>query len=171
MVTHDQEEAMTMADRISFMHKGEIMQVGTPNEIYEFPNSRHTAEFIGLVNIFDARVTQLETDYSRLSCSDLTVPIKVEAGINAPIGASQGVAVRPEKITMSRQQPELVDNWLMGVVEDIAYLGGHSVYYVKLPSGKRVMAIGTNNDRHEQKVTWQDTVYLHWSNTSAAVLY
>jgi len=132
---------------------------------------RHTAEFIGLVNIFDARVTQLETDYSRLSCSDLTVPIKVEAGINAPIGASQGVAVRPEKITMSRQQPELVDNWLMGVVEDIAYLGGHSVYYVKLPSGKRVMAIGTNNDRHEQKVTWQDTVYLHWSNTSAAVLY
>jgi putrescine transport system ATP-binding protein len=171
MVTHDQEEAMTMADRISVMHEGEIMQVGTPSEIYEFPNSRHTAEFIGSVNLFDATVTQLEKDYSLLTCADLTVPIQVEAGINAPIGASVGVAVRPEKITMSRQQPELLANWLMGVVEDIAYLGGHSVYYVKLASGKRVMAIGTNNERHEQKVTWKDVVYLHWSNTGAVVLY
>jgi len=171
MVTHDQEEAMTMANRISVMHEGEIMQVGTPSEIYEFPNSRHTAEFIGSVNIFDATVTQLEADYSRLSCSDLTVPIQVEAGINAPIGTALGVAVRPEKITMTRQQPDVADNWLTGVVEDIAYLGGHSVYHVKLASGKRVMAISTNNDRHEQKVTWEDTVYLHWSNTSAVVLY
>lgn len=171
MVTHDQEEAMTMADRISVMHEGEIMQVGTPNEIYEFPNSRHTAEFIGSVNIFDATVTQLEKDYSLLTCVDLNVPIQVEAGINAPIGASLGVAIRPEKITMSRQQPDQLVNWLMGVVEDIAYLGGHSVYYVKLTSGKRVMAIGTNNDRHEQKVTWKDTVYLHWSNTGAVVIY
>ena len=171
MVTHDQEEAMTMADRISVMHDGEIMQVGTPSEIYEFPNSRHTAGFIGSVNIFDATVTQLETDYSLLSCADLTAPIQVEAGINAPIGASLGVAIRPEKITMSRQQPEVTENWLMGAVEDIAYLGGHSVYHVKLASGKRVMAIETNNDRHEQKATWQDKVYLQWSNTSAVVLY
>jgi len=171
MVTHDQEEAMTMANRISVMHEGEIMQVGTPSEIYEFPNSRHTAEFIGSVNIFDAMVTQLEPDYTRLSCTDLTSPIQVEAGINAPIGASLGIAVRPEKITMTRVKPEQADNWLMGVVEDIAYLGGHSVYYVKLESGKRVMTIGTNNDRHEQKVTWQDKVYLYWSITSAVVLY
>jgi putrescine transport system ATP-binding protein len=171
MVTHDQEEAMTMANRISVMHEGEIMQVGTPSEIYEFPNSRHTAEFIGSVNIFDAEVTHLETHYSSLTCSDFTVPIQVEAGINAPIGAKLAVAVRPEKITMSRQQPEALSNWLTGVVEDIAYLGGHSVYYVKLANGKRVMSVGTNNDRHEQKVTWQDQVYLHWSNTSAVVLY
>jgi len=171
MVTHDQEEAMTMANRISVMHEGEIMQVGTPSEIYEFPNSRHTAEFIGSVNIFDAEVTQLETHYSGLTCSDFTVPIQVEAGINAPIGAKLAVAVRPEKIIMSRQQPEAMSNWLTGVVEDIAYLGGHSVYYVKLSNGKRVMSVGTNNDRHEQKVTWQDQVYLHWSNTSAVVLY
>jgi putrescine transport system ATP-binding protein len=171
MVTHDQEEAMTMADRISVMHDGEIMQVGTPSEIYEFPNSRHTAGFIGSVNIFDATVTQLETDYSLLSCADLTAPIQLEAGINAPIGANLGVAIRPEKITMSRQQPEGTENWLMGVVEDIAYLGGHSVYHVKLASGKRVMAIETNNDRHEQKATWKDKVYLQWSNTSAVVLY
>jgi len=162
---------MTMADRISVMHEGEIMQVGTPSQIYEFPNSRHTAEFIGSVNIFDATVTQLETDFSRLSCEDLTAPIQVEAGINAPIGARLGIAVRPEKITMTRQKPDVADNWLTGVVEDIAYLGGHSVYHVKLPSGKRVMAVGTNNDRHEQKVTWKDNVYLHWSNTSAVVLY
>jgi len=86
MVTHDQEEAMTMANRISVMHDGEIMQVGTPSEIYEFPNSRHTAEFIGSVNIFDATVTQLEADYTRLSCADLHVPIQVEAGVNAPFG-------------------------------------------------------------------------------------
>ncbi|MDC9719233.1 MAG: polyamine ABC transporter ATP-binding protein [Gammaproteobacteria bacterium] len=171
MVTHDQEEAMTMADRISVMHEGEIMQVGTPSEIYEFPNSRHTAEFIGSVNIFDATLTELNPDYSRLSSTDLTAPIQVEAGINAPLGAQVGVAIRPEKIAMSRTQPNVTDNWLTGVVEDIAYLGGHSVYYVKLASGKRVMAMGTNNDRHEQKVTWQDPVYLHWSNTSAVVLY
>jgi putrescine transport system ATP-binding protein len=171
MVTHDQEEAMTMADRISVMHEGEIMQVGTPNEIYEFPNSRHTAEFIGSVNIFDATVSQLETDYSQLNSADLAVPIQVEAGVNAPVGASLGVAIRPEKITMTRQAPDMAVNWLTGVVEDIAYLGGHSVYHVKLASGKRVMATGTNNDRHEQKVTWKDTVYLQWSNTSAVVLY
>ncbi|MDB4002329.1 polyamine ABC transporter ATP-binding protein [Oceanospirillaceae bacterium] len=171
MVTHDQEEAMTMANRISVMHDGEIMQVGTPSEIYEFPNSRHTAEFIGSVNIFDATVTQLEADYTRLSCADLHVPIQVEAGVNAPLGSSLGIAVRPEKITMSQEKPELTDNWLTGMVEDIAYLGGHSVYYVKLASGKRVMTIGTNNDRHEQKVTWEDTVYLYWSITSAVVLY
>jgi len=102
MVTHDQEEAMTMANRISVMHDGEIMQVGTPSEIYEFPNSRHTAEFIGSVNIFDATVTQLEADYTRLSCADLHVPIQVEAGVNAPLGSSLGIAVRPEKITMSQ---------------------------------------------------------------------
>jgi len=171
MVTHDQEEAMTMANRISVMHEGEIMQVGTPSEIYEYPNSRHTAEFIGSVNIFDATVTQLEADYTRLSCVDLNAPIQVEAGVNAPLGASLGIAVRPEKITMTQKKPEQSDNWLMGLVEDIAYLGGHSVYYVKLESGKRVMAIGTNNDRHEQKVTWQDRVYLHWSITSSVVLY
>ena len=171
MVTHDQEEAMTMANRISVMHEGEIMQVGTPSEIYEFPNSRHTAEFIGSVNIFEATVTQLETDYSILACADFPAPIHVEAGINAPVGASLGFAVRPEKITMSRQPPDVLHNWLTGVVEDIAYLGGRSVYYVKLANGKRVMAIGTNNDRHEQKFTWQDTLYLHWSNTSAVLLY
>jgi len=171
MVTHDQEEAMTMADRISVMHEGEIMQVGTPSEIYEFPNSRHTAEFIGSVNIFDATLTELDADYSRLTCADLTAPLQVEAGINAPLGAQVGVAIRPEKITMSQTKPDVSHNWLTGVVEDIAYLGGHSVYYVKLPSGKRVTSVGTNNDRHEQRVTWQDTVYLHWSNTSAVVLY
>jgi len=171
MVTHDQEEAMTMANRVSVMHLGEIMQVGSPSEIYEFPNSRHTAEFIGSVNIFDATVQGVGADASQLSCADLDCALTVEGGVNAVEGAQVGVAVRPEKIYMSRTQPEQADNWLHGKVEDIAYLGGHSVYHILLASGKTVMATTTNVDRHEQRLTWEDQVYLYWSASSSVVLY
>jgi putrescine transport system ATP-binding protein len=171
MVTHDQEEAMTMADRVSVMHDGEIMQIGTPSEIYEFPNSRHTAEFIGSVNIFDAAVQHVSPQLSQLSCADLACTLNVEGGINAIEGALVGVAVRPEKILMSRQQPQQINNWAKGSVQDIAYLGGHSVYHVELDSGKVVMATTTNTDRHEQRLTWKDEVYLHWPASSAVVLY
>ena len=171
MVTHDQEEAMTMANRVSVMHLGEIMQVGSPSEIYEFPNSRHTAEFIGSVNIFDATLQHVGPEASQLSCEDLACTMSVEGGVNALEGAHVGVAVRPEKIYMSRTQPEQADNWVKGTVEDIAYLGGHSVYHVKLASGKRIMATTTNVDRHEQRLTWEDEVYLYWSASSSVVLY
>jgi len=171
MVTHDQEEAMTMANRVSVMHLGEIMQVGSPSEIYEFPNSRHTAEFIGSVNIFDATVQGVGSGASQLSCADLGCALTVEGGVNAVEGAQVGVAVRPEKIYMSRTKPEQTDNWLQGKVEDIAYLGGHSVYHVKLASGKTVMATTTNVNRHEQRLTWEDEVYLYWSASSSVVLY
>lgn len=171
MVTHDQEEAMTMANRVSIMHLGEIMQVGSPSEIYEFPNSRHTAEFIGSVNIFDAAVQHVGTEASQLSCADLECVMQVEGGINAQEGAQVGVAVRPEKIYMSRSKPEQSDNWAFGKVHDIAYLGGHSVYHVQLSTGKIVMATTTNVDRHEQRLTWEDDVYLYWSASSSVVLY
>lgn len=171
MVTHDQEEAMTMADRVSIMHDGEIMQIGSPSEIYEFPNSRHTAEFIGSVNIFDATVQHVSPELSQFSCPDLDSTLSVEGGVNAVEGAQVGVAVRPEKIQMSRQQPQQANNWIKGKVQDIAYLGGHSVYHIELDSGKVVMATTTNMDRHEQRLTWKDEAYLYWSASSAVALY
>jgi len=170
MVTHDQEEAMVMADRVSIMHDGEIMQIGSPSDIYESPNSRHTAEFIGSVNIFDAAVQHVGLEVSQMSCEDLACTLSVEGSVNAIEGAHIGVAVRPEKIIMSRTQPEQANNWAKGRVQDIAYLGGHSVYHVELDSGKVVMATATNVDRHEQRLTWKDEVYLYWSAASAVVL-
>ncbi|MCP4880876.1 MAG: polyamine ABC transporter ATP-binding protein [Gammaproteobacteria bacterium] len=171
MVTHDQEEAMSMANRVSIMHEGQIMQIGSPSEIYEFPNSRHTAEFIGSVNMFDASVQYVGTEASLMSCTDLDSVMAVEGGVNALEGARVGVAIRPEKVIMSRSQPQQTQNWAKGSVEDIAYLGGHSVYHVRLASGKIVMATTTNVDRHEQRLTWHDEVYLHWSASSSVVLY
>ncbi|MDP6969135.1 MAG: polyamine ABC transporter ATP-binding protein [Gammaproteobacteria bacterium] len=171
MVTHDQEEAMTMANRVGVMHEGEIMQVGSPSEIYEFPNSRHTAEFIGSVNIFSTKVLHVGAEASQMSCADMACRLTVEGGVNALEGAQLEVAIRPEKITMARTRPEQEDNWVQGKIHDIAYLGGHSVYHIKLPSGMIVMVTTTNINRHAQRLTWEDDVYLYWSAASAVVLY
>ncbi|MGB1270864.1 MAG: polyamine ABC transporter ATP-binding protein, partial [Endozoicomonas sp.] len=171
MVTHDQEEAMTMAERIGIMDAGWIVQVGTPVDIYETPNSRMTAEFIGSVNMFEGEITEEEADHVVICSPRIEKSIYIGHGITAPLEDRKvWVAVRPEKTQVTRERPEGDFNWSKGVVHDIAYLGGRSVYYIKLPSGMTVQSNMANITRTTDNPTWDDEVYISWDDDSGVVL-
>ncbi len=174
MVTHDQEEAMTMAERIAIMSHGWIAQVGSPMDIYETPASRLVCEFIGNVNLFDGELVEDLEDHAVIACPQLERPIYVGHGISTRAQDKRVTyALRPEKLLMSLEKPELElenYNWVEGVVHDIAYLGGHSVYYIKLESGMLLQAFVANAERHVKWPTWEERVYLHWLSDSGVVL-
>ena len=171
VVTHDQEEAMTLSSRIGLMNHGEIVQVGTPTEIYEYPASRFVAEFIGSVNMFEGRLVEDEPSYVRIQANDLERPIYVDHGVSSAPGATVWAAIRPEKLHMTREQPAGDDNWTSAVVQDIAYMGDLSVYLLRLPSGKVVRVTQPNVFRHAaERVTWDEHVFLHWDPTSPVVV-
>ncbi|KGK85164.1 transporter [Stutzerimonas degradans] len=174
MVTHDQEEAMTMAERIAIMSQGWIAQVGSPMDIYETPASRLVCEFIGNVNLFDGELVEDLEDHAVIACPQLERPIYVGHGISTRAEDKRVTyALRPEKLMMSLEKPvlEMADyNWVEGVVHDIAYLGGHSVYYIKLESGMLLQAFVANAERHVKWPTWEERVYLHWLSDSGVVL-
>lgn len=171
MVTHDQEEAMTMASRIAVMDQGYIEQVGEPRDVYEYPKSELVASFIGSVNIFHAKFVDDERDYAEFQCDDLSHPIRVSYAVSGREGLVYPIAIRPEKMRVSKQEPEQNKNRLKGTVLDIAYLGSHAVYHVKLASGKVVLAQYQQIDRHvEDYPTWEDEVFLCWDDNSAVVL-
>ena len=171
MVTHDQEEAMTMAQRIAIMHLGWIAQIGSPIDIYETPTSRLVCEFIGNVNIFDTQVIDDAEGHAVLQCPDLDRDIYVGYGIATAVeDKSVTYAIRPEKLLVTTQMPTCEHNWSSGKVHDIAYLGGHSVFYVELPSGKLVQSFVANAERRGQRPTWGDQVYVWWEDDSGVVL-
>ncbi len=171
VVTHDQEEAMTLSSRIGVMNAGEIVQVGTPTEIYEFPSSKFVAEFIGSVNMFEGQLIEDEPGYVRIQCPELEGTVFVDHGVSAPPGAVVWAAVRPEKILMSREKPEAEDNFAHGVVKEIAYMGDCSVYLIRLDSGKTVRVTQSNVWRQiSDRVTWEEPVWLHWHATSPVVV-
>lgn len=171
MVTHDQEEAMTMAQRIAIMHQGWIAQVGSPMDIYESPVSRHVAEFVGSVNIFEGQITADMEDHAIIECPQLPRPIYVGHGISTRAeDRSVMFALRPEKLWVSKEEPEGEFNWAEGTVHDIAYLGGHSVYYIRLDSGMLVQAFFANAERRQQRLTWDERVFVSWEGDSGVVL-
>jgi len=171
VVTHDQEEAMTLSSRIGVMNHGEIVQVGTPTDIYEYPNSRFVAEFIGSVNMFEGRLIEDEPSYVRIEAGDLDVPIYVDHGVSSAPGAVVWAAIRPEKIVISRDKPDAADNWVEAVVQDIAYMGEVSVYLLRLGSGKVVRVTQPNVYRHaDERITWDERVYLSWAPSSPIVV-
>ncbi|EMD98062.1 MULTISPECIES: polyamine ABC transporter ATP-binding protein [Stutzerimonas stutzeri subgroup] len=174
MVTHDQEEAMTMAERIAIMHLGWIAQVGSPMDIYETPASRLVCEFIGNVNLFDGELIEDMGDHAVIASPSLENPIYVGHGISTRAEDKQiTYAIRPEKLLIGTELPELERpgyNWAKGVVHDIAYLGGHSVYYIKLPSGGVLQAFMANAERHVKLPTWEEEVYVYWWDDSGVVL-
>ncbi len=171
VVTHDQEEAMTLATRIGVMNKGQIVQVGTPTEIYEFPNSRFVADFIGSGNIFEGRLVEDEPDHVRIRCEELDAPVFVSHGISAAPEAQVAVAIRPEKIGMSRDRPTVTDNVAHGVVKEIAYMGDISVYLVRLDGGRMVRVTIPNAERHaDERIVWDESVYLSWQPAAPVVL-
>jgi putrescine transport system ATP-binding protein len=170
VVTHDQEEAMTLASRIGVMNRGEIVQIGTPHQIYEFPTSRFVADFVGTVNLFDGRLSEDEPDYVRIQCEDFPAPVYVDHGLSAPPNSQLWVAIRPEKIALQREPPASPDNVARGVIEEIAYMGDLSIYVVKLPSGREVRVTQANSARKsEEQFTWGDQVWLRWDGSSPVV--
>ena len=171
VVTHDQEEAMTLASRIGVMDHGEIVQAGTPSEIYEFPSSKFVADFVGSVNMFEGKLIEDEPNYVRIGSPELGGTIYVSHGISAPPEAVVWAAVRPEKIFMSTVAPQgSTDNLVRGTVQDIAYLGDLSIYLVKLPTGKVVRVTQPNTSRHAEAISWDQQVYLSWDATSPVVV-
>jgi putrescine transport system ATP-binding protein len=170
VVTHDQEEAMTLASRIGVMNHGEIVQAGTPSEIYEFPGSKFVADFVGSVNIFEGKLVEDEPEHVRIASEELGGTIFVSHGISAPPEAIVWAAIRPEKVFMSTAAPEGTDNVVRGAVQDIAYLGDLSIYLVKLPTGKVVRVTQPNTSRHAEAITWDQQVYLSWDSTSPVVV-
>ncbi len=171
MVTHDQEEAMTMATRIALMDAGRIRQVGTPDEIYESPTSRFAAEFIGSINMFDGRIEEDEADYITIISPSLPVAIYVGHGVSGFEGQEVGYGVRPEKMVISKEEPQQPYNKAQGKIEDIAYFGSHSVFHVRLPSGYKVMANFANQQRWASEgMTWGDEVWVYWGDNEGVVL-
>ena len=171
VVTHDQEEAMTLASRIGVMNQGRIVQVGTPKDVYEFPQSKFVAEFIGSVNLFEGHLIDDQPDHVRIQCPELDRPVYVAHGISNAPQARVWVAIRPEKIHVSREAPVQQENWVRGVVKEIAYMGDLSVFLVQLASGKTVRVTRPNMLRYEDgQFTWEQEVFLHWHDTSAVVV-
>jgi putrescine transport system ATP-binding protein len=171
VVTHDQQEAMTLATRIGVMDEGYIVQVGTPTEIYEFPGTRFVADFIGSVNIFEGRITDDEPDHVVIRMLDQEVDIFVDHGVSASPNARVWAAVRPEKIHISRTAPDQTSNVIRGKVHEVAYMGDFSIYLVELPGGRKVRVTQPNLVRGDpERITWDEQVFLHWLPSSIVVL-
>jgi len=169
MVTHDQEEAMTMASRIAIMSEGRFLQVGAPHEIYETPATRFVADFIGNVNLLDGIVEVDEPDHVIIGCADCKH--FVGHGITGNVGQAVSVALRPEKIHLMRKQPEDHYNTAHGVIKELSYFGSFTVYHVELSSGAKLKVSLANVQRHrDDEFTWGDTVWAHWSRAAQVVL-
>jgi putrescine transport system ATP-binding protein len=170
MVTHDQEEAMTMASRIAVMSEGRIMQVGPPSDIYETPSTRFVADFIGNVNLMDGSLDVDAEAYCEIGCAD--VKHHIGHGITGTQGMPVTVALRPEKIKLSRSPPEKTAfNAVRGTVKELSYFGAFTVYHVVLPSGATLKISQANTDRHpDDQLTWGDEAWAHWDDWSQVVL-
>ncbi|RKP54715.1 ABC transporter ATP-binding protein [Pararobbsia silviterrae] len=171
MVTHDQEEAMTMAHRLAVMSEGRIVQVGTPHEVYEFPNSRFSAEFIGSTNLFDGAIVEDEADHVHIESAALPSRIYVSHGISGTLGMNVSVSVRPERVAVSRTQPNQPYNWAAGTVTNLAYMGGYTLVHVVLDSGHKVVANVASLALSELgEVDADARIYVSWSAGSGVVL-
>ena len=178
MVTHDQEEAMTMATRIGVMSEGKILQIGRPAEIYETPNCLFVADFIGSVNLFKGTIEVDDNDHVVIVSAECKH--YVSHGITGTPGMAVQVAVRPEKIEIQSVPPvesdyqsaaEVGFNTAQGVVQDIAYLGSLTTYHVRLDTGAMVKVTRTNAVRHTASpLTWGDRVYVWWWGSDVVVL-
>ena len=169
LVTHDQEEAMTMADRIAVMSSGKFMQVGRPHEIYETPSCKFVADFIGNVNLFDGVLTEDEPDHCVVSGPHGN--FFLDHGITGTKGMPATVAVRPEKINLSSTPPsDTSHNCLKGVISNTGYFGSFSLYRMELPDGKKLQVQITHQNRHQELLNAGDTAYAHFTPDSLVVL-
>ena len=173
MVTHDQEEAMAMASRIAVMSHGRVLQVGTPKEIYEHPNCRFVADFIGNVNLFEGLLTVDESD--RCEVTTQWGVVNVGHGISGTLGMAAAIAVRPEKIHIAMTRPPVSVNLFIGKVLEIAYFGSYNTFIVEMRAddgtARTVKIMETNTTRYESSsITWDDRVFFWWDNSAPVVL-
>ncbi len=176
MVTHDQEEAMTMASRIAVMSEGRFLQVGAPSDIYETPATRFVADFIGNVNLMPGTLTEDHPDHVVIECADCKH--YVGHGITGTEGMAVTVALRPEKIRIARQPLPPADgepagglNRVRGTVKDLSYFGSFTVYHLALASGLVLKISESNTERHrDDELTWGDTAWASWSPMAHVVL-
>jgi len=170
MVTHDQEEAMTMASRVAIMSEGRFLQVGAPAEVYETPATRFVADFIGNVNLMDGTLDVDEPDHCVIGCAD--VVHHVGHGITGTQGMAVTVALRPEKIALSRQPPaDTSRNAVQGTVRELSYFGSYTVYRLELASGATLKVSQANTQRHrDDALTWGDCAWASWSESAHVVL-
>lgn len=171
VVTHDQEEAMTLSTRLGVMDAGGIVQIGEAREVYEYPGSRFVADFIGSVNIFDGRVIEEDTNFVIIRSEEAKIDIHVSHGVSCTPKQKVSYAIRPEKIQMCLKKPKDAKNLLKGRVNEIAYMGNLSVYQIELEGGKRVRVTQPNTVRSDEgAITWEDEVYLWWDGAAGVVL-
>ena len=173
VVTHDQEEAMTLSTRIAIMDNGRFMQIGTPTEIYEFPQSRLVANFIGNANMFEGRITENGPDHVVVESKEVDCKFYIDHGLSIQEGSKVWIALRPEKISISKGAPESgPTNTLKGMVHGIGYLGGTSTYRVQV--GDRLIEITSPNQNRPKDgnppIEWDEEVYLSWEASSSVVL-
>jgi spermidine/putrescine ABC transporter ATP-binding subunit len=173
IVTHDQAEALSMADRIAVMDQGRVQQCAPPAELYEFPASRFVADFIGSVNLLEGRVEAAGKGSVRLSCPGIAAPVEIEQDALPPPGTAVWAALRPEKIDISKQPPEDPSvNTVAGTVEEITYLGETSVYNVRIaPDLPLIKVSSANVDRVTRRAfSWEDPCHLSWTRSCGVVL-
>ena len=172
IVTHDQEEAMTVASRVAVMDEGRIMQVATPAVIYEQPNSVYVADFIGDVNIIEGAATPHPAgDGYAIDWAEGQPQFHAKTNRAFAPGQKCFLALRPEKVAISAEPPDEAANCIQGKIIDIAYLGNISTYHVRLPNGTMMKAQTANTRRLSRRsLTWEDAVWLSWTDTAAAVL-
>lgn len=171
MVTHDQEEAMTMADRIAVMTAGQIEQCGTPYDVYTFPNSRFVASFIGSTNLFTGEIVVDESDHVQIHSEDLPCHLYVDHGVSEPLGMEVHASIRPENIQVSHTQPAQQHNWASGEVVHVSWMGGYVRYQVRLDSGYLLEAnMPTLVLTQADAPAVEDEVYVSWTADSVTVL-
>ncbi|TYB80449.1 ABC transporter ATP-binding protein [Maritimibacter fusiformis] len=171
IVTHDQEEAMTVASRIAVMNHGKIVQVDTPARIYEAPANAYVADFIGDVNLIEGTATRTGEDRCSVRFAEAADPITAECTADLSDGIAVTYAIRPEKILVTADRPADRANALEGQIIDIGYLGNISTYHVELPGGQMIKAAMTNSTRLDRRdFTWDDRVWLSWRETAGVVL-
>ncbi|MDB5664745.1 ABC transporter ATP-binding protein [Cypionkella sp.] len=170
VVTHDQEEAMTLSDRIAVMDKGRVKQVGAPTEVYEYPNSRFVAGFIGSITAFPAKVSAVVGDLATVQVAAFQGAVQARAVPGLIVGQEVTLAVRPEKLVISQVRPE-GENVIAGQVKDLAYFGKDSLYRITLPSGELISVHSVNAGRSAGgRPDWDDQVFLSFAPSAAILL-
>jgi len=172
VVTHDQEEAMTLSTRIAVMNEGVVQQIGTPTQVYEFPRTRYVADFLGSVNLFEGVIADASSPEGVvIESNQAGVALHLNSSEQLDPGTNVVVAIRPEKIEISKDEPEQHENRCQGKVEDIAYQGSLSIYRIKLSNGTIVRVTMPNHARTtERPVDWDDEVWLYWDRQVGVVL-
>ncbi|GGB98795.1 polyamine-transporting ATPase [Marinobacterium zhoushanense] len=170
IVTHDQEEAMTMSSRIALLRDGRVEQVDPPRRLYEYPSSRYAADFIGSINLIDGHVLSQEENRVVIRSEEAGGDLEVIHSQPLLAGTPVTLAVRPEKVRLESGDAQLA-NRVSGVIKEIAYLGDVSIYHVELATGKRIQFTQSNVQAlAEQPLNWEDEVVLGWPANSCGVL-